>query len=77
MLDIGDEQILGIRDDYGGLNLPMDLNGPQFRLGIRFDGEMVPEVEVAQLNALVNGDRPTGVQGRGRRRCTGRHRGRQ
>jgi len=30
VLDSADEQILGISINYGGLNLPADLNAPEF-----------------------------------------------
>jgi len=67
-VDSEDEQILGILGNYSSLNLPLDLNAPEFRLGIQFDGEPVPEAKVARLNALVNGEQPAQVQGRGKRR---------
>lgn len=68
VVDAEDEQILGINADYAGLQLPLDLNGREFRPGIRFDGEAVPEAEVARLNALVNGERSVPLERRGKRR---------
>lgn len=62
-MDAEDEQILGITGNYGGLNLPVDLNAPEFRPRIQLEGEAVPEAEVARLNALVNGERLPNVHG--------------
>jgi hypothetical protein len=69
VVDTEDEQMLGISGNYEGLNLPVDLNAAEFRPRIRYDGDVVPEAEVARLNALVTGERPheVGARGRGRR----------
>lgn len=82
VLDNNDEQILGISSDLIGLQLPLDLNGAEFRPQLLYAGEAVPAAEVARLNALLRGERheepqhaiPRAQMGRGRGR--GRNRGR-
>lgn len=77
VVDNEDEQILGISGNYEGLNLPVDLNAAEFRPQIRYDGEAIPEAEIARLNALVNGERPPNVGGRSRGRGGRRRQGHQ
>lgn len=39
----------------------MDLNAEEFRPQICYDGEAIPQAEVARLNVLVNGERSQDV----------------
>lgn len=70
VVDNEDEQILGISGDFIGLQLPVDMNAPEFRPLMRYAGEAVPAAEVARLNALVRGERQL-EHLRGRRRGRG------
>jgi hypothetical protein len=84
VVDNNDEQILGISGDLIGLQLPVDMNAMEFRPNPGHEGERVPAVEVARLNALVSGERyddnepgrARGGRGRGRGRGRGQGRGR-
>ena len=82
IVDNNDEQILGISGDLTGLQLPVDMNGVEFRTNLLNVGETVPAAEMARLNALVRGEphddvqhaRTHGQRGRGRGRGRGRRR---
>jgi hypothetical protein len=79
VVDKNDEQILGISQDLTGLQLPVNMNGVEFRGNPGHVGERVPAAEVARLNALVRGERfeeqhlgrARGRRGRGRGRGRG------
>ena len=73
VVDNDDEQILGISGELIGLQLPVDMNAPEFCPQVRYAGEAVPAAEVARLNALVQGERQVEhIRGRGRGRGRGR-----
>ena len=57
VVDNDDEQILGISGELIGLQLPVDMNGAEFRPLVMNAGEAVPAAEIARLNALVRGGR--------------------
>jgi len=75
VVDNDDEQILGISGELIGLQLPLDMNGAQFRPLVRHAGEAVPAAEIARLNALVGGGRHQEPQRLGAQAPRGRGRG--